>query len=71
MNPATPVMRISEIFRGIGGLRANPVRAYLLTKGIDPLRVTSKGYGMTVPVADNKTVEGRAQNRRTEVKILD
>ena len=51
--------------------RANTVRAYLLTKGIDPLRVTAKGYGMTVPIASNKTAEGRAQNRRTEVKILD
>ncbi len=51
--------------------RANTVRAYLLTKGIDPARVTAKGYGMTVAIASNKTVEGRAQNRRTEVKILD
>jgi outer membrane protein OmpA-like peptidoglycan-associated protein len=51
--------------------RANTVRAYLLTKGIDPSRVTAKGYGMTVPVASNNTAEGRAQNRRTEVKILE
>ena len=50
--------------------RANTVRAYLLTKGIDPSRVTAKGYGYTVPVADNKTESGRAQNRRTEVKVL-
>lgn len=50
--------------------RANTVRAYLLMKGIDPLRVTAKGYGMSVPVSDNKTDDGRAQNRRTEVKIL-
>jgi outer membrane protein OmpA-like peptidoglycan-associated protein len=51
--------------------RANTVRAYLLTKGIDPSRVTAKGYGMGEPVAENNTVEGRAQNRRTEVKILE
>ena len=51
--------------------RANTVRAYLLTKGIDPNRVTAKGYGMTVPIANNKTADGKAQNRRTEVKILD
>ena len=50
--------------------RANTVRAYLLMKGIDPLRVTAKGYGMKVPIANNKTAAGRAQNRRTEVKIL-
>lgn len=51
--------------------RANTVRAYLLTKGIDPDRVTAKGYGMTQPIADNKSEDGRALNRRTEVKILD
>jgi OmpA-OmpF porin, OOP family len=51
--------------------RANTVRNYLISKGIDPNRVTAKGYGLSVPVASNKTEEGRAQNRRTEVKILD
>ena len=51
--------------------RANTVRAYLLTKGIDPNRVTAKGYGMSNPVASNATAEGKAQNRRTEVKILE
>jgi outer membrane protein OmpA-like peptidoglycan-associated protein len=50
--------------------RANTVRAYLLTKGIDPSRVTAKGYGMTKPVESNATADGRAQNRRTEVTIL-
>lgn len=51
--------------------RANTVRNYLIAKGIDPNRVTAKGYGMTMPIADNRTAEGRAQNRRTEVKILE
>ena len=51
--------------------RANTVRAYLLTKGLDPARVTAKGYGMSEPVEDNKTEEGRAKNRRTEVKVLE
>ncbi len=51
--------------------RANTVRAYLLTKGIDPSRVTAKGYGMSKPIASNKTAAGKAQNRRTEVKILE
>jgi outer membrane protein OmpA-like peptidoglycan-associated protein len=51
--------------------RANAVRNYLISKGIDPNRVTAKGYGLSVPIASNKTAEGRAQNRRTEVKILD
>ncbi|HNP53965.1 MAG TPA: OmpA family protein [Ferruginibacter sp.] len=51
--------------------RARAVMDYLVAKGIDPARLTSKGYGMTQPVADNKTEDGRAQNRRTEVKILE
>ena len=51
--------------------RANTVRAYLLTKGIDPSRVTAKGYGLSKPVASNATAAGKAQNRRTEVKILE
>lgn len=50
--------------------RANTVRAYLLMKGIDPERVTAKGYGMDEPIAENTTAEGRQMNRRTEVKIL-
>ena len=50
--------------------RANTVRTYLLSKGIDPTRVTAKGYGLTKPIASNKTVDGKAQNRRTEVTIL-
>jgi OmpA-OmpF porin, OOP family len=51
--------------------RANTVRAYLLTKGIDPARVTAKGYGMSKPIAPNTTADGKAQNRRTEVTILE
>jgi OmpA-OmpF porin, OOP family len=46
------------------------VRTYLIAKGIDPARVTAKGYGLSKPIASNKTVDGRAQNRRTEVTIL-
>jgi outer membrane protein OmpA-like peptidoglycan-associated protein len=51
--------------------RANTVRAYILTKGISPDRVTAKGFGMDDPIADNATASGRAQNRRMEVKMLD
>jgi OmpA-OmpF porin, OOP family len=51
--------------------RAKSVMAYLLTKGIENNRITAKGYGMTVPIASNKTEDGRAENRRTEVKILE
>lgn len=51
--------------------RANTVRDYLIAKGIDGNRITAKGYGHTKPISENKTAEGRAENRRTEVTILD
>ncbi len=51
--------------------RANTVRDYLISKGIDGSRITTKGYGHTKPISENKTAEGRAENRRTEVTILD
>lgn len=51
--------------------RAKTVMEYLLSKGIAQERLTAKGYGLTVPVADNDDEEGRQMNRRTEVKILD
>jgi outer membrane protein OmpA-like peptidoglycan-associated protein len=49
--------------------RAKSVYNYLVEKGIATTRLSFKGFGSTVPVADNKTEEGRAQNRRTEFKI--
>ena len=50
--------------------RAASVAAYLINKGIAKSRIVSKGYGMDVPIADNSTEEGRARNRRVEIKIL-
>jgi len=50
--------------------RAKKVMDYLVTKGIDPERLQAKGYGSTRPVASNDTVEGRAQNRRVELKRM-
>jgi outer membrane protein OmpA-like peptidoglycan-associated protein len=51
--------------------RAEAVRNYLIKKGINASRLTAKGYGATKPVADNATAEGKQQNRRTEVTILE
>jgi outer membrane protein OmpA-like peptidoglycan-associated protein len=55
----------------LSAARAEAVKAYLMQKGVDPERMTTKGYGDTQPVAPNDTDEGRAANRRTELKILD
>ncbi len=49
--------------------RAEAVRNYLISKGIAPHRVQAKGYADSQPVASNATEEGRAKNRRTEVRI--
>ncbi len=50
--------------------RAENVRRYLQEHGIAAARLSSKGFGPTVPVADNSNEEGRAQNRRTEFVII-
>ncbi len=50
--------------------RAKSVINYFLYKGIPVDRLTSKGFGESKPIADNKTEEGRSKNRRTELKVL-
>jgi outer membrane protein OmpA-like peptidoglycan-associated protein len=50
--------------------RANTVRSYLITKGVPGERLTARGYGETQPIADNDTPEGRAANRRVEMKRM-
>ena len=49
--------------------RAAAVKIYLESKGIAASRLNSEGYGETIPVADNNTAEGRAENRRVELKV--
>lgn len=50
--------------------RAKAVRTYLISKGIDGKRLESKGFGESKPIADNKTPDGREQNRRVELHIV-
>jgi OOP family OmpA-OmpF porin len=50
--------------------RAEAVKAYLVSKGIESNRIYTEGKGLTQPVADNSTREGRAKNRRVEVEVV-
>ena len=50
--------------------RARSVTTYLVAKGIAPARLSSKGWGDTQPISGNNTPEGRARNRRTELKVI-
>jgi outer membrane protein OmpA-like peptidoglycan-associated protein len=49
--------------------RASSVVQYLVQHGIQQTRLVAKGYGASQPVADNNTPEGRARNRRVEIRL--
>jgi outer membrane protein OmpA-like peptidoglycan-associated protein len=51
--------------------RAAAVRAYLARKGVAPVRMVARGYGPNDPVAPNTTAEGRARNRRVELRRIE
>jgi outer membrane protein OmpA-like peptidoglycan-associated protein len=63
LGPAKHNQRLSE-------LRAKMIRGYLVKKGIDEKRLTWVGYGFSKPIASNVTPEGRARNRRVELKTI-
>jgi OOP family OmpA-OmpF porin len=50
--------------------RAEAVKAYLVSKGIEKNRIYTEGKGEKQPVASNKTAEGRAKNRRVEIEVV-
>ncbi|MCA0174913.1 MAG: OmpA family protein [Proteobacteria bacterium] len=50
--------------------RAEAVKAYIVSKGVEASRVYTEGKGEAQPVADNKTSAGRAKNRRVEIEVV-
>ncbi len=60
-----------EYNKDLSQRRAESVRKHLINVGIDPSRITSRGYGEENPVASNELRSGRRLNRRTEFKIIE
>jgi len=54
----------------LSAARAKSVMDYLVQKSVPAARLTAKGYGLEKPIADNKTADGRAQNRRVELQKI-
>ncbi|HEY4373618.1 MAG TPA: OmpA family protein [Burkholderiales bacterium] len=50
--------------------RAEAVKAYLASKGLDPGRLYTEGKGKRAPIANNRTAQGRAKNRRVEIEVI-
>jgi len=57
--------------RDLSQRRADSVKNYFISRGVDAKRLTSIGYGMDRPIADNRSQSGRARNRRTEFRLIN
>ncbi|WP_255501962.1 OmpA family protein [Olivibacter sp. SDN3] len=51
--------------------RADEVKSYLVSKGVDETRISSTEFGNTQPIASNETAEGRQKNRRVEIEVVE
>jgi OOP family OmpA-OmpF porin len=51
--------------------RADAVKRFLISKGVEASRISTVGYGASKPINDNKSAQGKAFNRRIEFKVLD
>lgn len=56
--------------QGLSERRAQSVANYLSSHGVQSARIATRGFGETQPIASNATAEGKAQNRRVEIKIV-
>ena len=60
----------AENNKALSKARAEAVLNFLINEGIDVSRLSSQGYGDTIPVESNDSAEGRETNRRTELRII-
>ena len=61
----------AEYNEGLSSRRAQTVRDYLASNGVDVSRMTVRGYGESQPIADNATAAGKAENRRVVLRITE
>jgi OOP family OmpA-OmpF porin len=56
--------------QGLSVRRADSVKAYMVSKGIEPNRVYTEGKGEKQPIASNTTRDGRQKNRRVDIEVI-
>jgi outer membrane protein OmpA-like peptidoglycan-associated protein len=66
-NAATAFQGSREATAKLSRQRAEVVKGWLVEHGVDPTRLTTRGFGASRPLASNSTEDGRAQNRRVEI----